>query len=75
MQAIGCFEHLKRKPRTPCIKCGKETWSGLGVCEPCGKSQHVMNSQRRRKDREALNDYIAEILSWDWALLPSAPQT
>ena len=61
----------------PCIKCGRGTASVTGYCHKnCTfKQVYTANKAKRerdekaaqmKRDRDEMNEYIDEILSWDW---------
>ena len=61
-----CKLHRNRVPQTSCLKgCGRGTRSQTGFCCHCGWAQNDA-CHRLKKQRDEMEAYLDEILSWDW---------
>jgi hypothetical protein len=61
-----CFQHRAKASLTPCICCGRGTGSLTGYCRKvCGFKQ-VYNSNKLKRLRDEMADYIEGLLSLDW---------
>jgi hypothetical protein len=61
-----CGRHKKMIQQRLCIKeCGRATRSRTGYCRKCGSAQVDANHRLKRHER-AMDEFIDEILSWEW---------
>ena len=67
-----CGNHTGKKPRALCVGCGvRGTASSTGYCmdEKSGcRWRNQYEARVAKAAREARNDYIDEITSWDWGV-------
>ena len=64
-----CGVHRSRQSLTWCGKgCGRATKSVTGFCNKCGWAQNDGCKKLRLQAKE-MDDFIDEILSWDWPAL------
>ena len=61
-----CFKHRGKKNLVPCLVCGVGTGSASGYCHTNCTNKQIYYGSKVKRERDEMDAYIDEILSWDW---------